>query len=306
MQNICRTFVFLFAVLFAHPILAQLTSSPLSVVFSGAKVGSTVGQSIQLDRSQSGEVTIKELRFSDPAFSTTQSVPFVVNYPVKVLINFKPTVSKLYNETLEIYSNTALLLTIPLIGDVSCWTVDCEPKGPICVIDKTVQPYQPFLVPSFFSLVAPAINKHVIAHSSGTDYDLPVDFILKYTGLSGQLSVTPKADCDFLHFKHLPKSRLRARFARDATAVDITATGTVSSYTIKIIIPKTISGVAVVGGGYSELHFDQHHEPTLIIQYQNSDIFTGPIKCMNVTYSSSTIFPANPTLTLPNLPLEVK
>jgi hypothetical protein len=215
-----------------------------------------------------------------------------------------------------------------LFGAADCWSVkDCEPRGPLCRINKGNETWQPISIPGFFIQVIPAIDEQEALHySQHADYDLPLDFVLKVAGLSGIVHFNQPLNCDEknLHFSRLysdvrcqrlesgtfcntPRSQ-RARFLRNTASSDATASGSFGKTTFRVVIPKDVSGITVVGGGFTEFHFDSGKEPTLVIDNAGTEIFDGPIMCINATFSSSTIcqVKSGAVAVLPHLNLEIQ
>jgi hypothetical protein len=143
-------------------------------------------------------------------------------------------------------------------------------------------------------------------HQRGVDYDLPTTFILKVVGLKEVVKFEPDGTCDdLLHFKIIPKSRLRASFSRTSHKSAV-AKGSVDQWDIRLDIPGDMSGMTIVGGGFSEFHFDPGKEPKLRLVYAGETIVDGPVRCINSTFTGSTLCQVNPGKNRPNLNVEIK
>jgi hypothetical protein len=254
------------------------------------------------------EIVVNALQFQDPSFSTSTTTPFTLKYHQSktIPINFAPHSSGHFRVILHIVASTIPPIDVVLIADSTCEGTACEPKGPLCRINKSNEKWQELTVPNYFASASPAIDEQRALHERGSDYDLPTTFILKIVGLKDVVTVKPPGSCDdLIHFTRIPKSRLRARFLRSSHVPSV-ADGSIDGWDIHFEIPGDMSGVTVVGGGYSEFHFDANKEPKLKLTYAGEAIFDGPVRCINATFSTSTLCQVNPGKDRPKINLEVK
>jgi hypothetical protein len=223
--------------------------------------------------SAEGEVGIRDLKFSSAMFATTKAVPFVLNAgrPEKITIRFTPTSADQFDGKLDVLGSAGnVLVNIPLHAVADCWSpVMCEPKGPTCRINKNNETWQPMSVPNFFKTVSPALDEQASLNAKLVDYDLPVDFILRMAGLGG-------------------------------------ADGSIGSVSVHVEIPKNVSGVTMVGGGFSEFIFDQATAPKLRVVSGGVPLFDGSLTCVNATFTTSTVRQLGSGSTLPKLNMEIK
>ncbi|WP_353070517.1 hypothetical protein RBB75_20715 (plasmid) [Tunturibacter empetritectus] len=254
------------------------------------------------------KIHVTAFSFSLKEFSTTATAPFEVGYNATAIVplSFTPHSAGHFDGTLTMSVSHGPDLVVSLSGDATCDLGSCEPKGPTCRINKSNEKWQQLDVPDFFGVVAPAIREQGTLHERGAEYDLPTTFMLKITGLKDVVTVKPPGSCDDnIHFTRIPHSHLRDRFIRTAHTESI-AEGTVDGWFIHLEMPADMAGITVVGGGFSEFHFDLGKEPKLVLNYKGEPIFDGKVRCINSTFSGATLCQVDTGPARPKLNLEVK
>lgn len=254
------------------------------------------------------EISVTAFSFSLKEFSTSVSAPIEVRYngTATVLLKFTPHASGHFDGTLTMRLSKGPDLIVSLSADATCDLGSCEPKGPTCRINKSNETWQQLDVPDFFGTVSPAIREQGTLHERGPEYDLPTTFMLKIIGLKNVVTVKPPGSCDDnIHFSRVPHSHMRDRFIRTAHTESI-AEGTVDGWFIHLEMPGDMAGITVIGGGFSEFHFDPGKEPTLILDYKGEKIFDGKVRCINSTFSGATLCQVDRGPARPKLSLEVK
>lgn len=214
------------------------------------------------------------------------------------------------NQTIEI----EFLAKVDCIGS----DPDCEPKGPQCTIDFNNEPYVQFSVPDFEIGVRSAIEGVVIKHYAGfKTYSLPLDTVWGLSGLSPlfdelngpccQCAQTCPScstgacepDMDFVIDFNYPGT---ARFTWNSADGDprYLQSKLNPMYDIEIEIPSKMTGSAIVGAGYVELHYSSEAEaPKMSMRYigppgdnpfsPDSLLYDGSLRCTGTSFEQAVV-----------------
>lgn len=154
--------------------------------------------------------------------------------------------------------------------------------------------------PSLTKDVAGPLQLHFQRHySSYPTYDLPLTFLWDSLAIKDLMEDAKMSCCDKdIHFTRYVKFPMLADFSWTGNPVTVSSKPNpiLSGFKIQIKIPSKLSGIAVVGGGFSEFHFDDGKMPHLTIINSNSkQIFDADLHCLKTSATSVVAKPIEPS-----------
>jgi hypothetical protein len=164
--------------------------------------------------------------------------------------------------------------------------------------------------PSLAHDVAGPIQLHFQRHySSYPSYDLPLTFMWESLGIK-DLMDDPHMDCcsKDIHFTRELKFPMIADFSWSGNPVTVNSKPNpiLSGYKIQIKVRGKLAGVATVGAGFSEFHFDRGSMPHVSISDPtNNQIFDADLECVKTSATSVVGKPIEPSGTQTNPDLHI-